>query len=98
MQLCMTATAQSAIQQVTYACFRFDCYSYRNDLLIILLSAGLVFEGIGFFDVGLAVFLGNYRKLTTHLVCCSSPILSMSHIDDVTSLLTKQLEPIKPRL
>ena len=65
--------------------------------MVTLLSAGLVFEGVGFFDVGLAVFLGKYQKLTTHLVCCSSPILSLSYID-VMSLLTKQLEPIKPRL
>lgn len=94
-QLCMTATAHSFIQQVTYACCLFDCYSYRHVLLVISLSAGLVFEGIGFFDVGVAVFLGNYRKLTTHLVSCSSPILSMSHTD-VLSFLTKQLQPIKP--
>ena len=66
-------------------------------LLVNLLCAGLAFEGIGFFDVGLAVFLGNYKKLTTHLVWCSSPILNLSNID-VMSLLTKQLEPIKPRL
>lgn len=66
-------------------------------LLVNLLSAGLVFEGIGFFDVGVAVFLGNYQKLTTHLVCCSAPILNLSYIE-VMSLLTKQLEPIKPRL
>ncbi|KAA6415275.1 MAG: hypothetical protein FRX49_13637 [Trebouxia sp. A1-2] len=58
---------------------------------------GLHFEGIGFFDVGWAVFLGNYKKLTTHLVCCSSPMLNMSYID-VMSLLTKQLEPIKSHL
>ncbi len=64
---------------------------------MILLAAGLVFEGIGFFDVGVAVFLGNYRKLTAHLVCWSSPMLNLSYID-VMSLLTKQLEPIKPRL
>ncbi len=64
---------------------------------MILLFAGLVFEGIGFFDVGVAVFLGNYQKLTTHLVCCSSPILNLSDIN-VMSLLTKQLEPVRPCL
>ena len=57
--------------------------------------AGLVFEGIGFFDVGVAVFLGNYTKLSKCMVSCSStkPPLADSNI---VSMLKARLKPVQP--
>ena len=59
------------------------------------LHAGLVFEGIGFFDVGVAVFLCQYTTLSRHLLSCSSaePALSDSSI---VKMLKERLKPFKP--
>lgn len=52
-----------------------------------LACAGLVFGSIGFFDVGLAVFLGRFDMLSKQLL---SPV---SH-QGTTELLKERLKPV----
>ena len=58
--------------------------------------AGLVFKGIAFFDVGLAVFLGRYSHLCRHLLRCGPVTVGMSG-DDITQMLQDRLKPIRIR-
>lgn len=55
--------------------------------------SGLVFKGIGFFDVGVAVFLGRYSYLSKHLLRCGSVAATMSD-GDIASMLQDRLKPI----
>ena len=59
-----------------------------------MLPAGLVFKGIGFFDVGMAVFLGRYTFLSKHLLKCGSVTAAMSD-EDIANMLQDRLKPIR---
>lgn len=50
-------------------------------------DAGLTFEGLGFFDVGLAVFLRKYDVLAKHLLIPASN-------QGATELLRRLLKPV----
>jgi hypothetical protein len=58
------------------------------------LAAALVFQGIGFFDVGLAVFTRRYAFLARHLSRYSSRLASMTDAE-VVALLKSRLAPIR---
>ena len=59
-----------------------------------LSCAGLVFEGVGFFDVGIAVFFGNYETLAKHLLICNSAELCDQQIGEH---LQNLLRPVVPK-
>lgn len=59
-----------------------------------LCVAALVFEKIGVFEVGLAVFLRRYDILVNHMVICGQPFASMDR-DAMVKLLKSRLKPIK---
>lgn len=50
-------------------------------------GAGLIFEALGFFDVGLAVFFGKFDMLAKHL-------LSPTSSQGATELLRTYLKPV----
>lgn len=60
---------------------------------MVVCVAALVFQGIGVFDVGLAVFTGNLRFLVDHMVLCGPKMTKMSH-DELVSLLKDRLKPV----
>ncbi|KAL6781577.1 hypothetical protein ACKKBF_B08580 [Auxenochlorella protothecoides x Auxenochlorella symbiontica] len=53
----------------------------------------LIFRGLGFFDVGVAVFTGNYDLLHDHLVKYT-PALAAAGRCDVEAMLRRRLAPI----
>lgn len=56
----------------------------------LCLCAGLVFEGIGFFEVGFATMAGKLDWLTKHLICVDSYVPAT----DAVSMLRQRLKPI----
>lgn len=56
----------------------------------------LVFEGIGFFDVGLAVFTGRLGWLAERIVPCGPRQAARSR-DEWVALLRRRLQPISRR-
>ena len=67
---------------------------FTDAVVYCLLCAGLVFEGIGFFDVGIAVFLAKYGTLAKHLLICDSAELTDSQ---VAQYLQNLLKPVAPQ-
>lgn len=57
-------------------------------------AGALVFQGIGFFDVGLAVFMRRWGYLQRHLVRYSKTLAAMSE-DEVVAMLQDRLKPVK---
>eukprot|EP00887_Chlorella_sp_A99_P005783 scaffold1.g5783.t1 len=57
-------------------------------------EGALAFVGIGFFDVGLAVFMRNYRLLVDRLVKCSEPLAAMSDAE-LAAMLRTRLAPVR---
>lgn len=60
---------------------------------MLLHAAALLFHGIGVFDVGLAVFTGNFSFLVDHIVPCGPKMTEMTY-DELVSLLKDRLKPI----
>jgi hypothetical protein len=58
--------------------------------------AALVFEGIGWFDVGLAVLLRRYGFLIDHLVPYSERLAAMSRTE-LEALIRSRLRPVVRR-
>ena len=56
--------------------------------------AALVFRGIGFFDVGLAVFTRRYAFLLRHLSRYSARLAEMSE-SELVGLLRSRLAPVR---
>lgn len=61
---------------------------------LLLVAAALVFRGIGFFDVGLAVFTRRYGFLVRHLVRYSSRLAAKSDAE-LAALLRSRLAPVR---
>lgn len=59
----------------------------------LLAAAGLVFKHIGFFDVGLAVFLHRWAYLSSHVVRYCEPFISMSE-PQLQQWLQSRLRPL----
>jgi hypothetical protein len=80
---------------------RFDCcFSHRLLSLMAMgfedifrLAAAYVFEGIGVFQVGLAVFCGRYKYLLDHMVMPHKPASSEEQEMYVLSL-RERLKPV----
>ena len=64
---------------------------------VVALRAALVFEGIGFFDVGLAVFCGRYGFLLGHLLSCGPKTGDMTHAEKI-AMLKQRLRPVVVKL
>jgi hypothetical protein len=58
------------------------------------LAAALVFEGIGFFDVGMAVFSGRLGWLAGRIVPCGARQAARSR-DEWVALLQRRLQPVQ---
>ena len=61
--------------------------------LCILWLAGIVFEGIGVFDVGMACFLGRLKWLAQRWVPCGPVTAALTHADKV-AVLRQRLAPV----
>lgn len=57
-------------------------------------EGALVFEGIGFFDVGLAVFMGRLDWLADRCVFLQDGVDSASKKDLLKGIMTERLRPI----
>ena len=64
------------------------------DRLTVSCSAALVFEGIGFFDIGVAVFLRRFDYLVNHLRPLSASAAQMSRSETVSWLQTL-IQPVR---
>lgn len=62
----------------------------------IHICAALVFEGIGFFDVGLAVFTGRLAWLADRIVPCGPRQAARSR-EEWVAVLKKRLQPVARR-
>ena len=56
--------------------------------------AALVFEGVGWFDVGLAVFTGRYSFLADKFVPYSARFAALSQLE-IIQLLKSRLQPVQ---
>ena len=56
-------------------------------------AAGLVFKHIGFFDIGLAVFMHRWAYLSSHVVRYCEPFVSMSEVQ-LQQWLQSRLRPL----
>ncbi len=57
-------------------------------------DAAIVFEGIGIFDVGVAVFSGNLGFLADHMIPCGDKMASLTR-EQLIKLLRMRLRPVK---
>ncbi len=57
-------------------------------------SAAFLFQGIGFFDVGLAVMAKNWNYLLDHLILLD-PQLDRLQSSEKIALLKSRLQPIR---
>lgn len=60
------------------------------------MAAALVFNGIGFFDVGIMVMCGRLDSLAKHLLPCSSSMAGMTQ-PELIQLLKTRLLPVSQR-
>ena len=59
-----------------------------------LQHAGLVFNGIGFFDVGFLVFFGKFDKLQEHLLSWNKDLLAVEGAT-LTNMLRQLVKPVR---
>lgn len=60
---------------------------------MLCVLAALIFEGIGFFDVGFLVMTGKLDRLASHLIPLS-PQMAARGQADLVELLKSRLQPI----
>ena len=63
----------------------------RHDICWV--HAGLAFEGLSVFEVGLAVFMGRMDLLVDHILICGGELAQMSKAE-LKEMLRERLKPV----